>query len=58
MSSSHICRNKYLSQSEMFKYAFINTDTLKNKGALKVLHSDAIEDPFLVPQRTIQSKLL
>ncbi len=32
--------------------------TVKNKGALKVLHSDAIEVPFLVPQRTIRSKVL
>ncbi len=25
---------------------------------IKVLHSDAIEEPFLVPQRTIQSKVI
>ncbi len=30
--------------------------TLKNKGAWKVLHSEAIEEPFLVPQRTIHLK--
>ncbi len=32
--------------------------TLKNKGASKGSSSDAIEEPFLVPQRTIQSKVL
>ncbi len=32
--------------------------TLKNKGASKSSSSDAIEEPFLVPQRTIQSKVL
>ncbi len=37
---------------------FLRVYTLKNKGASKVLHSDAIEEPFLVPQRTIQSKVL
>ncbi len=37
----------------------INTvNTLKNKGASKGSSSDAIEEPFLVPQRTIQSKVL
>ncbi len=30
--------------------------TLKNKGASKGSSSDAIEEPLLVPQRTIQSK--
>ncbi len=32
--------------------------TLKNKGASKGSSSDSIEEPFLVPQRTIQSKVL
>ncbi len=32
--------------------------TLKNKGASKGSSSDAIEEPLLVPQRTIQSKVL
>ncbi len=32
--------------------------TLKNKGASKGSSSDAIEEAFLVPQRTIQSKVL
>ncbi len=32
--------------------------TLKNKGASNGSSSDAIEEPFLVPQRTIQSKVL
>ncbi len=31
--------------------------TLKNKGASKGSSSDAIEEPFLVPQRTTQSRL-
>ncbi len=31
---------------------------LKNKRASKGCSSDAIEEPFLVPQRTIQSKVL
>ncbi len=31
---------------------------LKIKGASKGSSSDAIEEPFLVPQRTIQSKIL
>ncbi len=31
--------------------------TLKNKGASNGSSSDAIEEPFLVPQRTIQSKV-
>ncbi len=32
--------------------------TLKNKGASKGSSGDAIEEPFLVPQRTIQSQVL
>ncbi len=32
--------------------------TLKNKGATKGSSRDAIEEPVLVPQRTIQSKVL
>jgi len=32
--------------------------TLKNKGAAKDSSSNAIEEPILVPQRTIQSKVL
>ncbi len=32
--------------------------TLKNKGASKGSSSDAIEEPFLVPQRNIQSKVI
>jgi len=32
--------------------------TLKNKGASKGSLSDAIEEPFLVPQRNIWSKVL
>ncbi len=35
---------------------FILYYTLKNKGASKGSSSDAIEEPFLVPQRSIQSK--
>ncbi len=31
---------------------------LKIKVLYKVLYSDAIEEPFLVPQRAIQSKVL
>ncbi len=31
--------------------------TLKNKGASKGSSSDVKEEPFLVPQRTIQSKV-
>ncbi len=34
----------------------ISQYTRKNKGASKGSSSDAIEEPFLVPQRTIQSK--
>ncbi len=30
--------------------------TIRNKGLQKVLHSEAIEEPSLVPQRSIQSK--
>ncbi len=36
----------------------MQTTLFKKKGALKVLPSDAREEPFLVPQRTIQSKFL
>ncbi len=32
--------------------------TFKNKGASKVSSSDAVEEPFLVPQKTIQSKVV
>ncbi len=31
---------------------------LKIKVLQKILHSDAIEEPFLVPQRTIKSKVI
>ncbi len=34
------------------------TYTLKNKGASKGSSSDVIEEPFVVPQRTIQSKVI
>ncbi len=41
-----------------FKINTYKPYTLKNKGASKGSSSDAIEEPFLVPQRTIQSKVL
>ncbi len=36
----------------------IDDKLLKIKVLQKVLHSDAIEEPFLVPQRSIQVKVL
>ncbi len=45
-------------QSENGAYAGEVTALLKIKVLQKLLHSDAIEEPFLVPQRTIQSMVL
>ncbi len=36
---------------------FVDSTLLKIKVLQKVLQSNAIEEPFLIPQRTIQSKV-
>ncbi len=43
--------------SGLHLFIFIYT-LLKIKVLQKVLHSDAIEEPFLVPQRIIKSKII
>ncbi len=54
---SSMCLNDEKKKT-IFKIQIHSTYTLKNKVASKGSSSDAIEEEFLVPQRTIQSKVL
>ncbi len=52
----HFDTNDLLYDSNLCQL-FLST-LLKIKVLQKVLHIDTIEEPFVVPQRTIQSKVL
>ncbi len=50
--------NKHVDFEQPLYFQCNSGYTLKNKGASKGSSNDAIEEPVLVPQRNIQSKVL